>query len=106
MSKKFQRKIEDFVCENCGTEVSGNGYTNHCPKCLFSKHVDNFPGDRENDCGGLMESIDVEVRGDEKIITFRCQKCGEIRKTKSVSKDDEKKILEIIKNKAENFWKK
>lgn len=38
--KNFTRVIEDFICENCGTEVKGNGYTNHCPKCLWSKHVD------------------------------------------------------------------
>ena len=26
--------------------MKGNGYTNHCPKCLWSKHVDINPGDR------------------------------------------------------------
>ncbi|HYC79501.1 MAG TPA: RNHCP domain-containing protein, partial [Candidatus Binatia bacterium] len=55
--KLFQRTPENFVCENCGTKVSGNGYTNHCPNCLYSKHVDNNPGDRLNKCHGLMEPI-------------------------------------------------
>ena len=42
----FTRKVEDFTCEHCGREVHGNGYTNHCPHCLHSKHVDVNPGDR------------------------------------------------------------
>ena len=42
-SLKFKRKKENFVCENCGAEVKGDGFTNHCPKCLYSKHVDIFP---------------------------------------------------------------
>ena len=60
--KKFQKRKEDFVCEHCGAEVKGNGYTNHCPKCLWSKHVDIFPGDRLEDCGGLMEPVAVEAK--------------------------------------------
>ena len=36
----FIRKTEDFICENCGAVVVGNGYTNHCPACLYSKHVE------------------------------------------------------------------
>ena len=56
----FQRRIENFVCENCGYEVAGTGYTNHCPKCLWSKHVDIHPGDRSAACGGMMEPIRVE----------------------------------------------
>ena len=60
--KRFNRRIEDFTCEHCGTEVHGNGYTNHCPNCLWSKHVDINPGDRAADCGGLMEPIAVEIQ--------------------------------------------
>lgn len=50
--KKFQRQIEDFVCEKCGKEVKGDGYTDHCPRCLRSKHVDVNPGDRRSKCNG------------------------------------------------------
>lgn len=105
MGRKFQRKIEDFVCENCGTKVVGDGYTNHCPKCLFSKHVDNFPGDRENPCGGLMEPVDVEVRGNGKTIIFWCQKCGEIRRTKAREADDQEAITRVIERKRNAYGK-
>ncbi len=99
MSRKFQRKTEDFTCENCGAEVRGDGYTNHCPKCLWSKHVDNNPGDRENNCQGLMEPIRAYFEAGEWIIIQKCKKCGEERKIKSVEKDDLDEILKIsIKN--------
>jgi hypothetical protein len=42
--KRFQKTVEDFVCEHCGHPVAGNGYTNHCSQCLWSKHVDDNSG--------------------------------------------------------------
>ncbi|MDD5528226.1 MAG: RNHCP domain-containing protein [Patescibacteria group bacterium] len=97
--KKFQRKIEDFVCENCGAEVKGNGYTNHCPNCLWSKHVDINPGDRASECGGLMKPIDIELKDGEYVLTQHCLKCGHTRKNKTVKEDNFDKIIELSKNK-------
>ncbi|MFH0905619.1 MAG: RNHCP domain-containing protein [bacterium] len=78
--KNFIRKKEDFVCEHCGHQISGTGYTNHCPKCLWSKHVDNTPGDRRNPCGGPMEPISWELKqGLPKRVLHRCQTCGATR---------------------------
>jgi len=88
MSSKFKRKIEDFICEKCGAEVKGNGFTNHCPKCLCSKHVDIFPGDRAEKCGGLMEPILADESGGEWFIIHKCQKCGKEQRNK-ISKDDD-----------------
>jgi hypothetical protein len=95
--KKFQRKIENFVCANCGAKVKGNGYTNHCPNCLWSKHVDINPGDRASDCGGLMEPIGIELKNGEYILTLNCLKCGHIRKNKTISEDNFDKIVELAK---------
>jgi len=61
-TKKFKRTKENFTCENCGFLVEGDGYTNHCPRCLWSKHVDINPGDRCSNCFGMMEPIDVFVK--------------------------------------------
>ena len=96
MDKKFQRKIENFECENCGEEVEGDGYTNHCPACLWSKHVDINPGDRASDCYGLMEPIEVDKKNGKNIITHRCLKCGHLKKNKIAENDDYDEILEII----------
>lgn len=95
--KKFTRKIENFICENCGFEVIGNGYTNHCPKCLYSKHVDINPGDRSCECNGLMKPVEILQKNGEFVILQKCQKCGFERKNKVNEKDDYKKIMEISK---------
>lgn len=102
--KKFNRQIENFTCEHCGTEVIGNGYTNHCPNCLWSKHVDINPGDRASDCGGLMEPIAVEIKKGEYILTQKCQKCGHIRKNKISPLDNFDEILKLSKSMINNLF--
>jgi len=99
MAKKFQRKIEDFTCENCGAKVKGNGYTNHCPNCLWSKHVDINPGDRASVCGGLMKPVDIELKKGQHILIQHCLKCGHERKNKITEEDNTEKIIEICRDK-------
>lgn len=94
-AKKFQRKIEDFVCDHCGHLVKGNGYTNHCPKCLWSKHVDINPGDRLATCQGLMQPIDLELKGDEQLIIHHCLDCGYEKKNKVAKEDDLDEIIKL-----------
>ena len=57
---------DSFTCKVCGRLVvpagAGSDHRNHCPNCLHSLHVDIEPGDRESDCGGIMEPIAVWVR--------------------------------------------
>lgn len=101
--KQFNRRIENFTCEHCGREVTGNGYTNHCPNCLWSKHVDINPGDREADCGGLMEPINLEMKNGEYVITQRCRKCGHIRKNKAAPEDNFEELLKLSKAGIKNL---
>lgn len=103
--KKFTKKIEDFICANCGTRVVGNGYTNHCPKCLYSKHVDNNPGDRLSTCGGMMKPISIETTTDGFIITHKCEKCGKIIRQHSASDDNIDTIISISSNQDFIFGK-
>ncbi len=104
--KKFQKRKEDFVCEKCGTFVKGTGYTNHCPNCLWSKHVDIFPGDRLEDCGGMMEPVDVEVKkGNNFVIVHKCTKCGEISRVRADIKDNSDVLFEVAKRAAERKFK-
>ncbi|MGB9911298.1 MAG: RNHCP domain-containing protein [Microgenomates group bacterium] len=94
-NKKFQKRKEDFVCEICGIKVRGTGYTNHCPSCLWSKHVDINPGDRQANCGGLMEPLGViQKKGQWKII-HRCQKCGIRKANKTSPHDNFEKIIKL-----------
>jgi len=99
MRKNFIRKKEDFKCLNCGYEVKGSGYTNHCPNCLYSQHVDlNVPGDRENKCGSPMKPIGVEKKGEEYIILHQCINCGAKKKNKASKNDNFEKIIKISNN--------
>ena len=101
--KTFQRTKEDFICEHCGTEVKGDGYTNHCPHCLYSKHVDINPGDREEDCGGLMEPVDLELKDGTYIIVHRCQRCGFVRRNKVDEGDDFNAVIDLSRKKVETL---
>jgi hypothetical protein len=92
---KFTRKIENFVCENCGAKVQGNGYTNHCPKCLWSKHVDINPGDRAHACGGVMKPVAVEINRGAYILIQKCQKCGLRKKNKTAAEDNFEALLKL-----------
>lgn len=99
VKKHFIRKVENYFCEHCGTKVSGTGYTNHCPKCLWSKHVDDkIPGDRLSKCQGLMEPIKVEFLHGKYSLLHRCEKCGKISKNKIDLKDNFEKVIELSKN--------
>lgn len=97
-TKKFQKKIEDFVCENCGYKIKGTGYTDHCPICLYSKHVDINPGDRKSNCLGLMEPISLEIKADQKIIHYQCLKCGFEHQVRALDSDNKEKLIELSAN--------
>ncbi|MDO8565899.1 MAG: RNHCP domain-containing protein [Candidatus Moranbacteria bacterium] len=96
--KTFQKKKEDFRCERCTSVISGDGYTNHCPKCLWSKHVDIFPGDRAASCGGLMEPVAFEHAGKNDTITHRCFACGYEKKNKVAKNDDFEALLVLSRH--------
>lgn len=95
MTLKFTRKIEDFICENCGKEVEGNGFTNHCPFCLWSKHVDVNPGDRAAGCQGMMKPARVEKDSDGYILVHKCEKCGYEKRNKVSKEDNFEELLKI-----------
>lgn len=90
--RRFQRTIEDFICERCGMNVDDRGYRNHCPECLISKHVDIFPGDRLAECQGLMDVADIAMEHGDLIIVHECIVCHH-RKPNRIAPDDDIAIL-------------
>ena len=87
----MSRKTENtgFTCGNCGRAVyplNNGSYRNHCPFCLFSKHVDYLPGDRRETCGGLMAPVGIQYRGGKGYqIVHRCLTCGAERGNKAAT---------------------
>ena len=76
------------------------GYTarDHCPFCLYSKHVDIMPGDRKNNCLGLLKPIGIEKFRDTYKILYRCEKCGELHKNIMAKDDDMDLIISLSVN--------
>ncbi len=101
--KRFTKNDAGFICGHCGKEVEPLGYTsrNHCPFCLWSRHVDELPGDRACECGALMEP--VSAAPDPKhgyVIVHRCTVCGAIRRNRAAHEaknqpDDIKLIIAL-----------
>lgn len=100
-TRKPQRKpdgSESFKCGHCrafiGPTISGGRHRNHCPLCLWSRHVDrSFPGDRLSDCQSLQEPIGTFYRENgEQMIVHRCGGCGAERHNR-IAADDSPVVL-------------
>lgn len=91
-SSSREAQTEEFKCGHCktfvGPPISGGRHRNHCPLCLYSKHVDRKPGDRKHECRSLMEPIGTAFRRNgEQVIVHRCLGCGEVRYCRAAADD-------------------
>lgn len=91
---------DSFTCKVCGRLVVSNGagsdHRNHCPNCLSSLHLDDVPGDRAADCGGVMEAVGVWVRkGGEWAVIHRCRRCGRFGSNRVAADDNPMKLMSI-----------
>jgi len=102
--KKFKMIDESFICENCNKKVNKLNYSarDHCPHCLFSKHVDINPGDRANPCKGLLIPIDVEKFKNTYKIIYKCSKCNIVHKN-IMANDDDMNIIINLSAKRDKF---
>ena len=100
--KTFNKLDESFICENCGKSVNPLGYTSrdHCPFCLYSKHVDINPGDRSNECRGLLIPIDVEKFKNTYKIIYKCNNCNKLHKNIAALDDDIEEIIKLSTKKT------
>ena len=100
-TRKFIEIDEEFICDNCGKKVPKLGYScrNHCPYCLYSKHVDINPGDRKETCHGLLKPIGLEMNNRKGyVIIHKCTKCGAVRKNKFAEDDNMDLIIKLSSN--------
>lgn len=99
--KRFNMIDEKFICENCNREVPELKYTarDHCPHCLYSKHVDIYPGDRASTCKGMLIPVDIEKYKQTYKIIYKCEKCGYEHKNVMAADDDINQIIELTTKK-------
>ena len=107
-------KENQFICENCQRQILnpplGTANRNHCPFCLWSKHVDKIEaGDRTSKCQKLMMPIGLtfkdegfdkygKLRQGELTLIHQCQSCGKISINRIAGDDDEKMILKVFED--------
>lgn len=102
MGRKDENK--GFICEHCGQRVlptTNGSYRNHCPFCLYSKHMDIKPGDRQCQCHGLMKPVDLKYHTKKGFqIICECLKCGKKKVNKvadfTVQPDDADELIKLF----------
>ncbi|HPC37657.1 MAG TPA: RNHCP domain-containing protein [Candidatus Paceibacterota bacterium] len=118
--QKESQQEKEFDCLNCGEIVFyspfiGTAHRNHCPFCLWSKHVDLKTGDRKAKCLEAMKPIGLTFKQEglnkyglkrrgELMIIHQRLKCGKISINRLAGDDDEKMILQILE-KSQNLPK-
>ena len=93
------RENTGFVCDHCGRAVrpiTNGSYRNHCPFCLYSKHLDALPGDRKSECRGLMEPRGLVSSGKGLQIVHRCIRCGAVRVNRVAEFTDQPDDVEAL----------
>ncbi|MEP7103101.1 MAG: RNHCP domain-containing protein [Candidatus Dojkabacteria bacterium] len=95
--KKFQKNNKSFTCLNCGkvTPAHPSSSRDHCIFCLYSQHVDINPGDRANDCKGLLKPIGLRVKNSRNQIVYRCGKCNKLTYCIIAPDDDRELIVKL-----------
>lgn len=98
---RFHGGSVEFRCRHCkimaGAPPSGGRYRNHCPLCLYSRHVDGrTPGDRASDCGAMMAPVAAFVRRKgEHAIVHRCLGCGFERHNRIAADDNFAAVMRL-----------
>ena len=89
-----------FRCVQCRQQIQpeafGTAHRNHCPLCLWSRHLDVTPGDRKAACGSRMEPVAVTMRpGGEWALIHRCLGCGTLHENRIAGDDSLFALLAI-----------
>jgi hypothetical protein len=105
----------DFTCLRCRSMVSaahvlsGVHNRNHCPYCLWSRHLDLFAaGDRLSACKGQMKPIGLtmkkgrnkyrlEARG-ELMLVHQCVECHSLSINRIAADDDPSTIMDVFQS--------
>ncbi|MDQ2905490.1 MAG: RNHCP domain-containing protein [Chloroflexota bacterium] len=99
---RHRRRSSDevFKCRHCrrfiGPLPCGGQHRNHCPFCLYSRHVDERSGDRQSSCGSRMQPIGSFQRPNgEHVLVHRCLGCDFERFNRIAADDDFDLVLSL-----------
>jgi hypothetical protein len=112
-STGFNQHNQDFRCGHCENFVSADAFLagvknrNHCPLCLWSRHVDSKEaGDRLAACKGLMRPIGLTIKKTRKkygpetgelMLIHQCESCGKISINRIAADDQNERVIEVFK---------
>ncbi len=110
-----ERKNNGFKCSHCNgwvplSELIGTSNRNHCPSCLWSKHVDfEKPGDRKSVCRAGMKPIGLtfkhegldrynKLKQGEIMLIHQCSntECNKISINRIAGDDNSEAILNVF----------
>jgi hypothetical protein len=85
---------EVFKCRHCRRfvtpPISGGHHRNHCPYCLYSRHVDEQRmGDRLSSCGASMQPIGYFQRPNGEYALVHCCDGCELERFNRIAADDD-----------------
>lgn len=106
-------KNSDFTCTHCHQFVSadlllsGVNNRNHCPYCLWSRHMDLFAaGDRLAACKAPMQPLGLALKQTRKkygrqaqgelMLVHRCTACERASLNRIAADDDIQKLIKIF----------
>jgi hypothetical protein len=104
--------FEDFRCIHCHHIVSnahlfsGVNNRNHCPYCLWSRHLDLYAaGDRLSACKASMQPVALTTKRSrnkygqgrgELMLAHLCTDCGDVSINRVAADDDTGTMLEVF----------
>jgi hypothetical protein len=109
-----EQQFGDFECGHCRLGVSaeprlsGVQNRNHCPYCLWSKHVDlQAAGDRLCACKGLMRPVGLALKRTKKkyasasargelMLVHRCAGCGALSLNRVAADDSAGRLRDVF----------
>lgn len=112
-TRNVLRQIEDgFLCNHCNNYVSATWFLsgvknrNHCPYCLWSRHLDLYnAGDRLSACKSLMQPIGLTIKLTRKkfgpgrgelMLIHACEECHALSINRIAADDDLQRIIGVF----------
>ena len=117
MTRDF-KWAQDFKCAHCHGYVSGEPLLsgvrnrNHCPYCLWSRHLDLYQsGDRLSACKAGMQPVGLTLKitwkkyrfseGGELMLIHQCIECESLSINRIAADDDAERIFDLFEGSLE-----